>query len=211
MADLKKPLLLLSFLLAGIVQASAQNVRYGLRAGMGFASQSIDNPDIVSTNSVTTYYLSGFVDIPFKKIYFQPGITVLGKGVKEYQNAQTNTITLTYLEVPLTILYKIDLPTLGKIYLGGGPYVAAGLSGNNQLESVNNTTGSNISFGNTEDFRKIDLGVNFTTGLELNNHLTFNMKYSLGINNIAASENPVDINTTSVKNRIFTIGLGFWL
>lgn len=207
---MRKLLFLISFFVLGLTKVYGQKVQYGLKAGLGFASQEIVNPDIASTNSVTTYYVAGYVDIPFKSVYFQPGITVLGKGVKEYQNAQTNTITLTYLEVPLTVLYKFNLNTLGKIYLGGGPYVAMGLSGNNQLEGINTVSGSNVSFGNDEDYKKFDLGVNFTTGLELNNHLTFNMKYTLGLSDIA-STNPDDVNTTSVKNRVFTIGLGFWL
>jgi len=188
----------------------AQKVHYGLRAGLGFASQSIENPDIVSTNSVTTYYISAFADISVKGFYIQPGIGIVGKGVKEFQNAQTNTITLTYLDIPVTALYKFDLPTLGKIYIGAGPYVSMGLSGNNQLESINTVSGSNVSFGNDLDYKKMEYGLNFTTGLELNNHLTLNMKYSLGLNNIA-SDIPTDVNTSSVKNRIFTIGLGFWL
>lgn len=207
---MRKLFLSLSLIFFGFTAALGQKPQYGIRAGLGFASQNIDNPDIVSTNSVTTYYLSGFVDIPYKKIYLQPGITILGKGVKQYQDARTNTVTLTYLDIPLTALYKFSLPTLGKIYLGGGPYADIGLSGNNQLEAVNITSGRNISFGDDKDYKKFDFGMNFTGGLELDNHLTFNMKYSLGLNNIASSA-PVEVNTTSVKNRIFTIGLGFWL
>lgn len=191
--------------------ANAQKLQYGLRGGLGFASQSITNPDILSTNSITTFNLSATVDFPLKNQFFlQSGLGILGKGVKEYQNTQTNTITLTYLDVPLNLLHKFNLPTLGKIYLGAGPYVSVGLSGNNQIEGVNLTTGTPVRFGNSEDIKKLDYGANFTTGLELNNHLTFNMRYSLGLNNIA-TELPIDPNTTSIKNRIFMIGLGFWL
>jgi hypothetical protein len=207
---MKKLLLSLSLICFGITAVLGQKLQYGLRAGLGFASQSIANPDINSTNSVATYSLTGYVDIPYKSIFLQTGLSILGKGVKQYQDNQTNTITLTYLEIPLTALYKFDLPTLGKIYLGAGPYVAVGLSGNNQLEGINTTTGNNISFGNDQDYKKTEIGLNFATGLELNNHLTFNMRYDLGINNIA-SQQPSDVNTTSVKNRLFTIGLGFWL
>ncbi|EHQ24579.1 porin family protein [Mucilaginibacter paludis] len=199
------------FIIFSFAIASAQKLQYGLKGGLGFASQSITNPDILSTNSLTTFGLSVTVDYPLKhEFYVQAGAGILGKGVKEYQNAQTNTITLTYLDVPLNLLRKFNLPTLGKIYVGAGPYLSVGLSGNNQIEGVNTTTGTAVRFGNSEDFKKLDYGANFTTGLELNNHLTFNMRYSLGLNNVA-SQFPIDPNTTSIKNRIFMIGLGFWL
>ncbi|RKR85232.1 outer membrane protein with beta-barrel domain [Mucilaginibacter gracilis] len=208
---MRKLFLTLNLIFIVATFAFGQKVQYGLKAGFGFATQDIDNQD-VSANSVTTYYINGYADLHLKsKFYLQAGIGVLGKGAKQYQNAQTNTITLTYLEVPATLLYKIDLPTLGKIYVGAGPYAAMGLSGNNQLENVNTTSGSSITFGNDGGYKKVDYGVNFATGLELNNHLTFNMRYSLGLNNIATDNDPVNTNTNSVKNQIFTIGLGFWL
>jgi len=198
-------LIFISFVFTSV---KAQNLQYGLRAALGFASQSLDNATILSTNSVTTYSLSAYVDLPFKKFFIQPGLSLVGKGVKQYQEAQTNTITLTYLDIPVTAIYKFNLRTLGKVYIGAGPYASLGLSGTNQVESVSIISGSDVKFGNAEDYRKIDLGVNFAGGIELNNHLTFNMRYALGLNNIASD---ADLDAKSVKNRIFTIGLGFWL
>jgi hypothetical protein len=207
---MKRLFITFGFLFFSTTSLLAQKLQYGIQAGLGFASQSIANPDILSTNSVTTYNLYGVVDIPLKnEFYLQTGLGILGKGVKEYQNAQTNTITLTYLDVPLNVLRKFELPTLGKLYIGAGPYLSVGLSGNNQLENVDATTGTNVRFGNGDDLKKLDFGANLVAGLELNNHLTFNMKYALGLSNIA-TDAPFDPSTTSVKNRVFMIGLGFW-
>jgi hypothetical protein len=206
---MKRALFSLIFIFLTVTSLYAQKLQYGLRFGLGFASQSIDNPDILSTNSVTTYNLGAVVDIPFKKFDIEPGISIVGKGVKQYQNSQTNTITLTYLDVPVNAVYKIDMPTVGKVCLGAGPYFSIGLSGNNQEEGVTTTSGTDIKFGASEDYRKIDMGINFSGALDLNNHLTFQMRYSLGLNNIA-SDDPSDVNTTNVKNRLFSIGLGFW-
>ena len=206
---MKRTLFSLVFICFTVVSAYSQKLQYGLRFGLGFASQLIDNPDILSTNSVTTYNIGAVVDIPVKNFYIEPGISIVGKGVKEYQNAQTNTITLTYLDVPINAVYKIDLPTVGKVCLGAGPYISVGLSGNNQQEGVNTTSGTSVEFGPSQDYLKTDIGVNFSGALDLNNHLTFHMRYSLGLNNIA-SDDPSDVNTTNVKNRLFSIGLGFW-
>jgi hypothetical protein len=208
---MKRLLLYLSFLLFSSSAVIAQKIQFGVRGNLGFASQSIDNPDILSKNSVSNLNINAYVEFPLKyTFYLQAGAGITGKGVKEYQNAQTNTITLTYLDIPITLLRKFDLTTLGKIYVGLGPYVAVGLSGNNQSENTNTTSGSAIAFGNSADYKNLDYGANVVTGLELNNHLTFNIKYSLGLNNIASTD-PFDMNTTSVKNRIFSVGIGFWL
>ncbi|MDB5032454.1 MAG: outer membrane protein with beta-barrel domain, partial [Mucilaginibacter sp.] len=48
----------------------------------------------------------------------------------------------------------------------------------------------------------------FSTGFEFRNKLTFNLAYSLGINNIASTTQQ-DSGTSVVKNREFSIGLGY--
>src|SRR4051812_34226705 len=109
---MRKLLILLIFMVWSLSPAVAQNLQYGMRAALGIATQSMENATILSTNSVTTYSLLAYVDIPFKKFYIQPGLNLIGKGVKQYQEAQTNTITLTYLDVPVTAIYKFNLRTL---------------------------------------------------------------------------------------------------
>lgn len=186
----------------------AQNLQFGIRTGLSFASQSIDNPDIISTNSITTYNLSLIAEKPFRNsFYLQSGIGIIGKGVITYENAQTATYKLTYIDIPLNLLYKFNLPGLGKLYVGAGPYLSVGLSGNVLFENTNNNSGQNLTFGSDQDYKRLDTGINFTTGFELNNHLTFNTNYALGINNLAPDDttDPVSV----IKNRVFSIGLGF--
>ena len=208
---MKRLSLPLGFLLLSSSALMAQKWQFGLQGNLGFASQSIANPDILSKNSINNFNINAYAEYSLKRQFFmQAGVGIVGKGVKEYQNAQTNTITLTYLDIPVTLLRKFNLPTLGKVYVGLGPYVGIGLSGNDQSENTNTTSGTAIAFGNSADFKKLDYGANAVTGLELNNHLTFNIKYSLGLKNVASTD-PVDMNTTDTKNRVFSIGIGFWL
>lgn len=188
--------------------ALAQNLQFGIKTGLSFASQAIDNPDVISTNSITTYNLSLIVEKPFRNsFYLQSGLGIIGKGVITYENAQTATYQLTYIDIPLNLLYKFNLPGLGKLYVGTGPYLSVGLSGNVQFENTNNTSGQNLEFGSTQDYKRLDAGINFTSGFELNNHLTFNTNYALGINNLAPDNATNQVST--IKNRVFSIGLGF--
>lgn len=205
---MKRLLFLLILFLFADNASWAQHLQFGVRTGLSFATQSIDIPDVISTNSVTTYNISAIIEKPFKNsFYLQSGLGITGKGVIIYENAQTATYKLTYLDIPLNLLYKFNLPGSGKLYVGTGPYLSVGLSGNVQYENTNNTSGQNLGFGNTQDYKRLEGGINFTGGFELNNHLTFNTNYALGISNFA-TDNPTD-NVSVIKNRVFSVGMGF--
>jgi hypothetical protein len=205
---MKKLVFLLILLICACGVSFGQDLQFGVRTGLSFASQSIDNPDVISTNSVTTYNLSLIIEKPLKNsFYLQSGLGIIGKGVITYENAQTATYKLTYIDIPLNLLYKFNLRGTGKLYVGAGPYLSVGLSGNVQFENTNNTSGESLAFGNSQDYKRLEGGVNLAGGFELNNHLTFNTNYALGISNIA-TDDPTD-PVTVIKNRVFSVGLGF--
>ncbi|MBW4890729.1 PorT family protein [Mucilaginibacter sp. HMF5004] len=189
--------------------AVCQDLKYGIRAGLCFSSQSIENPDILSTTSINSLKVTAFVDKALgNDFYIEPGISLVGKGVKLYQNAQTDIISLTYLDVPLNLIYKFNVKRFGKLFVGGGPYVGVGLSGNDETQSTNTTSGQSVTFSGSEDYKKIELGGNINGGAELNNHLTFYLNYEFGLNNIAGDQIKT-AGTLSAKNRVFSVGLGF--
>jgi hypothetical protein len=189
--------------------AVCQDLRFGIKGEFCFASQSIEDPDILSTNSVSALKVTGYIDKYLANgLYLQPGISVAGKGVKIYQNAQTNTITTTYIDIPVNLVYRFSIKRACKLYAGAGPYIGWGLSGNNQSETTNVTSGVAVTFGDSDDYKKIEYGGNLMGGIELNNHLTFNLNYGFGLNNIAGAQT-ISAGTVSVKSRVFSMGLGF--
>jgi hypothetical protein len=186
-----------------------QDLKFGIKGELCFASQSIEDPDILSTNSISTLKVTGYFDKYLANgFYLEPGISIVGKGVKAYQNAQTNTITTTYLDLPVNVIYRFSLKRAGRLFAGAGMYAGIGLSGNNENETTNVTSGQAVTFGSTEDYKKAEFGGNLTGGIELNNHLTFNLNYQFGLNNIAGDQT-LSEGTVSVKNRVFSMGLGF--
>ncbi len=207
---MKKLLLFPIFFVLLCGRAFCQDIQYGIKGELCFASQSVEDPDILSTNSISTLKVTAYFDKYLADGFFlEPGISVAGKGVRAYQNAQTNTITTTYLDVPVNVIYRFNLlKGVGKLYAGAGMYVGVGLSGNDQNETTNVTSGQAVTFGSTEDYRKAEYGGNLTGGIALNNHLTFNLNYQFGLNNIAG-EQTIAQGTVSVKNRVFSMGLGF--
>lgn len=202
------PLLILTLAFYG---ASAQHINIGVRFSGGLGTQEIQNSDITKTDNVKTWNIAGIAEIPTKYgFWLQSGLALANKGSVMYEDALTTTTRLMYLQIPVNLIYKFDFPGLGKFYAGAGGYAARGISGEFDYETPSSQTSDKVRFGNQNDFKAMEYGASFVAGLELTNKLTFSTSYSLGLNNIA-SQPQKDTGTSSIKNRLFTIGLGYLL
>ena len=198
----------LAIVFALVINSHAQAIRWGLQGSFCFASQQIDDPAVTSTNSVTTYGLHLTAEKQLRNhLFLRTGVGLIGKGVVIFQSTQTSTITLSYIDLPINLVYKADMNTLGKFYIGAGPYFSYGMNGNIQYQDLNTSSGEALAFGQNEDYVHIDGGISFISGLELNNHLSFNLGYQLGLNNLATESQNLG-GTNTIKNRLFSIGLG---
>lgn len=185
-----------------------RKIEYGFRIGGGLAIQSIDNSSILSNHSIRTFNANVVVSFPILKDYYlRTSIGVANKGTVITEDALTTTNKITYYELPINIMRKYNVPTLGKIIAGIGGYFAMGDRGTLTYETPNSNTSNYISFGDDNDFLKYDAGISLITGLELNNRLTFNLGYDLGLVNIA-SQPLKDVGYKSIYNRLFSITLG---
>ena len=196
------------FLVQGFAHAQKRKIEYGFRIGGGLAIQSIDNNNILSNNSIRTFNANIVVSFPILKYYYlRTSLGIANKGTVITEDALTTTNKIMYYELPVNIMRKYSIPTLGKIIAGVGGYFAMGDRGTLTYETPNSNTSNYVSFGNDNDFLKYDAGINLITGLELNNHLTFNLGYDLGLVNIA-SQPLKDSGYKSIYNRQFSITLG---
>lgn len=197
--------------------ANAQRkIEYGFRIGGGLAVQHITNnniqhpatSNILSNNSIRTFNANVLVNFPvLKKYYLRTSLGIANKGTIITEEGLTTTNKITYLELPINLVRKYDIPSFGKIIGGIGGYVAMGSSGRLDYQTPNSNNSDKVIFGNENDFQKYDAGINLISGLELNNRLTFNLGYDLGLSNIA-SQALKDTGTKNVYNREFTIMLG---
>jgi hypothetical protein len=204
----KRIVVIAIFLLTSGLYANAQ-VLYGVKIGGGLAYQGITGTDILSASSIKTFNATAIAQIPLQDdIWLSGGVGFAGKGSVVYNDALTTTMHLSYIEVPVNILRKFTFTSLGKFYLGAGGYVAAGIAGKLDYETPGSNTGDKVKFGAENDLKKIDAGLNFLTGFEFRNKLTFNIGYTVGLNNIA-SHPQQDSGTSVVKNRVFSVGLGY--
>ncbi len=183
-------------------------VRYGVKAGVTFADVTLSSAPGVTTSSVTSFYVGGIVDIPVASVLsVQPGLMLVGKGAElSFPSIYSQKQTPFYLEVPVNLVAKFEAGP-GKIFVGAGPYVSLGVFGKNKITSSSlGNSNDNLKFGNgdDDDLRSIDFGLNFLLGYQLTNGLSVNGGYGLGLVNTQPSA-----SSLTVKNSVFSVGLGF--
>jgi len=172
-------------------------IRFGIKAGIAIANCQIEyNTSVIPGNEDPRSKL-GFMGGFFaairmnKKVSFQPELLLVGKGMKENNQSYSYRTDLTYLELPLNLLYK-PVASKGSFFIGGGPAPAIYI-------------GENIFYSGYQYFKKFDFGINILTGYELPIGFSINLHYTHGLLNI--SENRTDIPLT--KNRCFGLSVGY--
>lgn len=219
-----------------LVLSAAASAQSGtqIKAGLNLANVSVTNDGRVEdANQLTTFHIGLVGDVPLGSIfYFQPGLLFTGKGAKtqsgdattnNYSKATTNPF---YLEVPANFVIKAPISGGTKLFVGAGPYLAAGISGKTKIENVRPILGSskverNIEFSDddptTLDYeegagfgilRRFDYGFNGMAGIEGRN-MVLGVNYGLGMAKLQSGANNNENNNN--KHRVFSISLGFKL
>jgi hypothetical protein len=173
------------------------------------------NHEKISSSWTAGFHLGVFTETTIRQISIQSGLFYTKKGGSNDISYSTiddfyddkRKLNLNYLEVPVNILYHLPLK-FGNVFVGGGPYIAMGLSGS--FTEVNTTTSGVIKnegyipFGKDEyDLKNLDCGLNGEFGLNLYNKWQFSVNYEYGLTNPSR---------TVFKSRNETLGLtlGFY-
>jgi hypothetical protein len=217
---------IIMLLLAGSV-ANAQStskLSFGLLGGINF--QNLNGKDASGdklTNDMLIGYHAGVnVQIPIApQFYFQPGLIFSTKGAKNTYDvlgtAVTSTTKLSYIELPLNLVYKA---LLGKGYfmLGFGPYIGYGIAGNVATEGGSLSLDQKIEFTNvveTNDdllvpyYKAFDFGGNIFAGYEMANGIFAQFNTQLGMVKINPEYKIAPDDESSVKNTGFGLSLGY--
>jgi hypothetical protein len=161
-------------------------IRFGIKAGINIVNQTnAYSTAIPGTQTVTVpngksllHFNGGvFTEVPFSPhIIFRPQILVSSAGFKSATRydmlgnvfAAERKYTLNYINVPLQLLYSMETK-IGKAWIGVGPY--AGILVNGFYKSSSGTVRINIGNGKDDDYRSLDAGISFSTGLLFNKFL----------------------------------------
>ena len=193
-----------------ILNATAQKkVGLAIKLGGGLAAQDVDNKDVISATSTSSYNFGGMAMIRFRDQWeLQTGLEIATKGSFITEDALTTNQHAVFIDLPVSLARNFEVPGLGYYYLGAGGYAAVGVGGHNTFETPPSQTRNAVSYGADGDLQRYDAGLNFTTGLKLDNHLLFDVSYQIGLINLATTTLK-STGTNAVKNRLITVSLGY--
>ena len=183
---MKKVLLATAITVLGFATINAQDVTFGAKLGINFASIYGDNTKDIETVTAFNFGVMSEIAIS-KKFSFQPELLYSGLG---YSLDDEDTASLNYLSIPL----------MGKYYITDGLSLEAGPQIGFLLSAKQD--GTDIK----DSFKTLDFGANLGVGYKLDNGLNFNARYTLGLSNINDIEGSSDKNT----NGVLQFGIGYF-
>ncbi|PWU04840.1 MAG: PorT family protein [Bacteroidetes bacterium] len=210
----------LCFLGTQAQKSSDAGVSFGIRAGVNF--QNITGKDNdgnkLDYKMKTGFHVGLNAEIPItEQLFFQPGLLFSTKGAK-YNNDGTGSINLSYLELPLNVIYKHPVGS-GHLLVGVGPYLAYGIGGKLKYSNTGTEIDKDITFKNSVSptdyianfgayFKPLDYGLNTLVGYEFSENLSVQLNGQFGFaNNIPDIEGFT--TDAKAKNTGFGISFGY--
>ncbi|MES2733304.1 MAG: porin family protein [Bacteroidota bacterium] len=214
---------ILLFVLLTTSSAMAQQVRFGIRAGLnvadwqGDAAQSVNNlldltNGYASKQARQGFHAGVYASIPLTAHFtLEPGVQYSQKGTRLLGNFTSEALDLLNVKATVTNQASyLDVPVMAKFYLAkglhfyGGPQVSFLLS--NQVNTKASVLGFSLlnrNFDVTDNFRRVDLALVGGVGYRFDNGFNLNVGYDYGLNTLDQRGN---INT---YNRVIKASVGF--
>lgn len=214
---------ILAMLLLTVTFASAQQMgksSYGILGGVNF--QNLNGKDYsgdkLENDMKVGYHIGVNMQIPIApEFYFQPGLLLSTKGAIDNGNSSKTTTSLSYIELPLNLVYK-GLLGPGYVFLGVGPYLGYGIGGKVNVESGSDSNDYDIEFTNVVEitdpltvhyYKAFDAGGNIFFGYEMAGGIFAQFNAQFGMLNISPEYKILQDDKSSIKNTGFGLSLGY--
>jgi hypothetical protein len=200
----------LSVLFSVGIFMNAQEVSYGLKAGINLATLRTSMSEFNElSSSRTSFHAGGVVEVAFSDQFsVQPEILYSSVGAKmtfdntpspspEVRVESTTSNELFYVIDYLTIPVMAKYYAVEGLSLEAGPQVGFLLA----AQAKNDSNSEDMK----EEFESTDFGIAIGAAYKMENGLFFNARYVIGLTNIVKEVSGDDY----VKNDVFQISLGF--
>jgi len=172
---------------------------FGVLGGINF--QNLNGKDAdgdkLENDLIIGFHVGVNIQVPIvPEFYFQPGLLFSTKGAKNTSGSLTGTTKISYIEMPMNLVYKAMLGN-GYVMLGFGPYVAYGISGKEVVQ------GNSLSYERGVDYNAFDAGANIFFGYEMASGIFLQLDTQFGMLDIDPNEN------NTAKNTGFGLSLGY--
>jgi len=220
---MKTKLLYLSALFILATFTVQAQIGFGILGGVNFQNLNGKNfvGDKLEYDMIIGYHAGVNVQIPIApEFYFQPGLLFSTKGAKFVESSLTFTTKLSYVEIPLNVVYKGKLGN-GFVMVGFGPYLGFGIGGKVITEGGSTKIETKVTFQNTVEsgdalyppyFKRFDAGANIFVGYEMAGGIFLQLNAQLGMLKINPEDNraePFYSDKSAVKNTGFGLSVGY--
>lgn len=212
-------------------KAFSLGVRAGLNVNTLFYSGNAEAATKEALSSRTGYHVGLVFDCRLiRNLYLQPGLYFTTRGAKldetgtenGYKYSLTEKINMNYLQIPISVSYRLPVGKIVKIDINVGPYFAAGLGGRIKDEGTISYNGERASesvsydvFGKWSeeeprgDFKRFDAGLRFGAGVHIRK-VSIGLIYDLGLANLLyTGEEHIWDKGTKYRNGSFQVSLGY--
>ncbi|MEO8712054.1 MAG: porin family protein [Parafilimonas sp.] len=188
---MKKIITLAAVIICILTAASAQKARFGFNGGLTLSSYKTKVEGETFTSKSKTGFTAGiFTDVTIlKNLSFQPALQYTQKGGVDKESLLGDdyklTLTMNYLEIPFNFLYKFNSANT-RFYIGGGPVLSFGLSGQLKVSAGGEHDKADLHFGKTEDddLKQVDRGANILAGFEFKSGVSITFNYNMSFSNL---------------------------
>jgi len=177
-----------------------------------------DDGDKLTNDLIIGYHAGVNVQIPIAPtFFFQPGLLFTTKGAKWIEDSRTITDRLSYVEMPLNVVFKALLGN-GYFMIGFGPYIGYGIGGKEKTEDGSTTLKEDIEFKSVVEandpstvtyYKAFDAGGNIFAGYETASRIFFQLNTQLGMLKINPEDRRIANDQSSVHNTGFGLSVGF--
>ena len=223
---MKQNILIASILLltatVSFAQKGKSKTSYGIKAGLNFTSitaTDIDGGKVKDNKFKEGFNVGFYADIALgAKGFFQPALLFTSKGTVNKGETVKTTISGGYIEVPLNFIYKSHGHE-GGFVIGGGPYIAYGVSGivkersgGYKESTLKFKTKSSVNFDfnrNVYYLTPFDGGIGMLIGYEGKSGVSFQLNGQLGVVNQALKTPGVNFEVSKYHNYGAGFSLGY--
>jgi len=191
---MKKALLSAFAVLALGTAAQAQEVNFGIKGGVNFATVGTDSDD-EGFGSKTAFHVGGIAEIKFSETFaLQPEVVYSQQGYT--RNGDESEWEMNYINIPVMFKY---FPVEG-FSLEAGPQVGFFVGG----ESAD---GDDMG----DRLKSVDFGVNGGLGYELPVGVFFQARYYIGLSDVMDVPDEVEdvVGESSMNNYVLSLSVGY--
>lgn len=206
---MKKYLFIMMLLVAIPYVLSAQDFKYGVKAGLNVNNLSVTPElDPPAPSARIGIHLGGFAQYGLSdQFLIQPEVVISTQGANDQDPEVEQNVKLTYLNLSGVAKYQIG----NGISVFAGPQLGFLMDG--EFEEVDKVDGSQEFFAADAVYKSTDFSFSLGAGYTLESGIHIDLRYNLGLSN--NNDDPLESafydRNQEVKSRTFQISIGYTL